>query len=320
MDSSKSDYQSWLASYRARLKKIVDAATADSIIESFAATKTTSFRVNGIKSTPQAALDALSQAEVQTNPVAWCDEAFTVSPDQRESLSHSSLASEGHIYIQGLSSIFATLVLEPQPDQWNLDLAAAPGGKASHIADLMNNQGKLSVVEPIRKRMYRLADNLNRLGVTIQKTYLMDGRKAGGKVPDRFDCVLLDAPCSGDSRIRADKPDSWKFWSPRKVKEQSRKQKGLIESAFQSTKPGGTLVYCTCSLSPEENELQVDHLLRNQTDADLSPIEVPFSNWQPGLTRWEDAQLDKRLMQCVRILPNQEFDSFFIAKIRKRDD
>ena len=145
----------------------------------------------------------------------------------RSRLTHCELAENGAIYVQGLSSIFATTVLDPQPEQWNLDLASAPGGKASHMAAMMDDRGKLSVVEPVKPRMYRLAANLKRLGVTISKTYLMDGRKVGRKVPDRFDCIMLDAPCSSDSRIRLDNPDSWKFWSERKVREQSRKQKGL---------------------------------------------------------------------------------------------
>jgi 16S rRNA (cytosine1407-C5)-methyltransferase len=241
-----------------------------------------------------------------------------VSPDQRDAITHSQLATDGAIYVQGLSSIFASLVLDPQPGQWNLDLAAAPGGKASHVAALMENDGKLSVVEPIKKRMYRLADNMKRLGVTISKTYLMDGRKAGQKVPERFDCVLLDAPCSGESRIHGTDPKSYEFWSPRKIKEQSRKQKGLIESAFKCLKPGGTMLYSTCSFAPEENEAIVAHLL-DATDgqAKLLPIEMPFENWQTGLTSFQENQFPNELNQTRRILPNEFFDGFYLAKISK---
>lgn len=88
------------------------------------------------------------------------------------------------------------------------------------------------MVEPVRKRMYRLADNLKRMGSKISKTYLMDGRKAGQKVPDRFDRVMLDAPCSSEARMRLADPDSCKYWNLRKIREQSRKQTGLIASAF----------------------------------------------------------------------------------------
>jgi 16S rRNA (cytosine1407-C5)-methyltransferase len=301
-----------------RLRQIVQPQHFDQVLASFSNTKTSSFRVNTILADSAGAVDQLRADGISPEAISWCDHAFEVPHDQRDKLTHSSLATEGGIYIQGLSSIFTSLVLDPKPSQWNLDLAAAPGGKASHIAALMTNDGKLSVVEPIKKRMYRLADNLKRLGVAISKTYLMDGRNAGRKVPDRFDRVLLDAPCSGESRIHTSDPKSYEFWSPRKIKEQSRKQKGLIESAFACLKPGGAMVYSTCSFAPEENEAIVAHLL-NETngDARLQPIEMPFDNWQPGLTSFDESEYPEDLKHCRRILPDERFDGFFLARILK---
>ena len=304
--------------YGLRLKEIVGEEAAAAVLHSFSAPKRTSFRVNTIRGPVEPAIGAIESLGVSVAPVSWCELAFSVSAEDRSKLTHSELAESGHIYVQGLSSIFASTVLEPEPEQWNLDLASAPGGKASHIAAMMDNRGKLSVVEPIKPRMYRLADNLKRLGVTISRTYLMDGRKVGRKVPDRFDCVMLDAPCSSDSRIRSDKPDSWKFWSERKVREQARKQKGLIVSAFESLKPGGTLLYCTCSFSPEENEAVVSHLMES-TEGAAKPlaIEMPFDNWQPGLKGFRDMEFDEAATLSRRVLPNEEFDAFFLARFTK---
>lgn len=304
--------------YCDRLLNIVGAEAFDSVLASFEAQKTTAVRVNPLRGPIGETVLALQQHGLTLAPIDWCEHAFSVSADQRELLTHSPFAESGHIYVQGRSSIFASLVLDPQPEQWNLDLASAPGGKACHMAALMDNRGKLSVVEPIKPRMYRLADNLKRQGVSISKTYLMDGRKVGRKVPDRFDSVMLDAPCSGDSRIRKDKPKSWEFWSQRKVKEQSRKQKGLIESAFASLKRGGTMLYCTCSFSPEENEAIVNHLIQaTDGDAELQAIEMPFNNWQPGMAAFADQAYDATIERCRRILPNEHFDAFFIAKFHK---
>jgi len=306
------------ADFLDRLQRIVGEEHFDSVIASFSGPKRTSFRVNTIRTEASEVVQQLPGEGLSLDAIPWCDHAFEVPLDQREAVTHSRLATDGKIYVQGLSSIFASLVLNPQPDQWNLDLAAAPGGKASHIAALMQNEGKLSVVEPIKKRMYRLADNLKRLGVSISKTYLMDGRKAGQKVPDRFDCVLLDAPCSGESRIHTSDPKSYEFWGPRKIKEQSRKQKGLIESAFKCLKPGGTMVYSTCSFAPEENEAIVAHLLAVAgEEAELRPIDMPFDNWQPGLDSFDDNQYGDELRHTRRILPNDRFDGFYIAKISK---
>ena len=144
--------------------------------------------------------------------------------------------------------------------------------------------------------------------------YQADGRGIGRKVPQRFHRVLLDAPCSSEARIRLDDPASYAHWKPRKVKETSRKQRGLIRSAYQALKPGGELVYCTCAFSPEENELVVDHLLRSEPAAEPLPSAVPGL---PGLTRWNGRTLDPRIDACRRVIPDGLFDGFFIARIRK---
>ncbi len=304
-----------------RLREIVTPRDFPSVIESFLLPKQTAFRVNRILAESSDVANQLAAANLPLHPVDWCEHAFCVSPEHRTALTHSAAATENRIYVQGLSSILATLILDPQPGEWNLDLAAAPGGKSSHMVALMNNQGKLSVVEPIRKRMYRLADNLKRLGSEISKTYLMDGRKAGQKVPGRFDRVLLDAPCSSESRMRADEPKSFEFWSDRKIREQSRKQSGLIQSAFTTLKPGGTMLYCTCSFAPEENEAIVSGLLNSVgQQAEVLPIDMPIDNWQAGLSRFGDSQYHEDVDKTRRILPNEWFDGFYLARIKKRAD
>jgi len=304
--------------FRSRLSTMLDETTLRAVVESFDVQKKTTFRINTLLADPNDTIDELQQLGVDPQPVGWCDHAFWVAADDRDRLTHATAAVNGRIYIQGLSSILATLVLDPQPGEWNLDLAAAPGGKSTHIVARMQNQGKLSVVEPVRKRMFRLADNLKRLGSQISRTYLMDGRKVGQKVPDRFDRVLLDAPCSSEARMRTSDPKTTQFWSPRKIREQSRKQLGLIESAFQSLKPGGTLLYCTCSFAPEENEAIVSALLdRMEGEAILLDLDLPIDNWQPGLPSFGELQFHPSIARCRRILPNSLFDAFFMGKIRK---
>ncbi len=286
---------------------------------SFCEPKWTSFRVNPLRCSIEDAQDELNEAGIALGNVAGCDHAFVVEPRFRQAITRSRLVESGGIHIQGLSSIMATLVLDPQPGEEILDLAAAPGGKATHMAALMNNLGWLSVVEPIRKRMFVLAENLKRAGVTISHTYLMDGRRVGKKVPMRFDRVMLDAPCSGESRFRSNDPKTWRFWSLRKIREQARKQQGLIASAFQALRPGGRMLYGTCSFAPEENEAIVNHLLHIYPDqASLVPIELPFQHWQPGLTHFEDWHCNEQIEHARRILPNHQFDGFFMALIEKQ--
>ncbi len=306
-----------------RLNQIVPAQQQPAVTRWFYEPKRTSFRVNTLRGTTDEIVDRLCQqsglARDKIVNLDWCDHAFHVAAGDRSAVTHSQAASEGDIYVQGLSSVLCALMLAPQPGQWNLDMCAAPGGKATHLAQLMGNEGKLSVVEPIKKRMYRLADNLKRQSITIGKTYLMDGRKVGGKVPARFDCIMLDAPCSGESRMHVRDPESFAFWSPRKIREQSRKQKGLILSAFQALKPGGRLMYSTCSFAPEENEAIVQHLLDANEQAHLVSLSIPIQNTQPGLTSFQDLQFSNQMERACRILPNDRFDGFFMALICKAD-
>ncbi|HMO13913.1 MAG TPA: RsmB/NOP family class I SAM-dependent RNA methyltransferase [Pirellulaceae bacterium] len=301
-----------------RLETIVPADWLSIVHESFLHPKSTSFRVNTLKCTPDIARQELSAAGIALAPIEWCEHAFAVPASARASITHHPLAENGGLYVQGLSSILASLLLDPQPGEQVLDLAAAPGGKANHLAALMKNMGWLSVVEPIRKRMFVLADNLKRAGVKISHTYLMDGRKVGDKVPGRFDRVMLDAPCSGEARFSIDEPETFAYWSPRKINEQARKQKALIVSAFKALRSGGRMLYCTCSFAPEENESIVDHLLQMYPDeARLVALDLPITNWHAGLTWFGNDRWSDQLQLARRILPNELFDGFFLARIEK---
>jgi len=210
-------------------------------------------------------------------------------------------------------------VLDPQPGEEVLDLAAAPGGKTLHLAARMGNQGRIAAVEAIRERFYKLRTLLQRHGATMVDTYLADGRSIGRKTPERFDRVLLDAPCSCESRFAPSQPDSCRYWSPRKIKESARKQKGLLRSAADCLRPGGTLLYCTCTFAPEENELVVASLLDDVGDAmEVVPFDSPVANVQPGLTEWEGRPLPYTLRHSLRILPTAQMDAAYLCKLVKR--
>jgi 16S rRNA (cytosine1407-C5)-methyltransferase len=230
-------------------------------------------------------------------------------------LSETAAAERGAIYQQNPSSYFAASVLAPRPGEEVLDLAAAPGSKTIAMAAMMGNSGRIAAVEPVKARFHRLRANLARCGVTNVQLYQRDGRGVGRAVGERFDRVLLDAPCSSEARMRWHAPATYRHWTTRKVKEAVRKQKSLIRSAYASLKPGGELVYSTCSFAPEENEGVVNHLLE-RTDAELLPVERCPPNAVPGVTTWRKrGRLE--LARCVRIVPDGVWDGFFIARIKK---
>jgi tRNA (cytosine49-C5)-methyltransferase len=290
-------------------------------LAAFNASKWPSFRVNQLRAEPEAVLAELDESGLDVAPVSWAQEAgiaaFQCPPEQRESLTHSAAAEAGDIYIQSLSSMLAPLLLQPQEEDWVLDLAAAPGGKTILLAEMMGDNGKISAVEPVRNRFFRLKANLERCGVENTRVYLKDGRAVGKLKPESFDRVLLDAPCSSESRFRAGEPGSYSHWNLRKVKECAQKQKRLILSAFDALQPGGLLCYCTCSYSPEENEAVVAHLLKKREGVELCEAELPVDNYSPGITEWQGRPLADDCSQTLRVWPTEQMDGFFLALIRK---
>lgn len=247
-------------------------------------------------------------------PIPGMERCGAVPAADREALLADAAVTDGALYPINPSSVLAARALGARPGEEVLDLAAAPGGKTLILAAAMGNSGRIAAVEAVKGRFHRMRANLERLGVTNVQLYLADGRSIGRKVPERFDRVLLDAPCSSEARIRLDEPSSYAHWKPRKIRETARKQRGLIRSAFAALKPGGEMLYCTCAFAPEENELVVAYLLGAEPAAVLLTLDVPG---HPGLTCWEGRELDPRLERTRRILPDDLFDGFFIARIGK---
>ncbi|MDO9206917.1 MAG: RsmB/NOP family class I SAM-dependent RNA methyltransferase, partial [Sulfuricurvum sp.] len=267
--------------FRERLSQIVPREQFDAIISTFDTPKQVTFRVNTLKSTPEELEAELEAANIPYERVGWqkgfIGGVYRISPDDKLRLTSSDPFYGGRLYIQNLASMIAPLILAPQPEETILDLAAAPGGKTLMLAGMMENTGWLSAVELSRERFFRMCDNLKSQGVTNAHTYMTDGRSVGKKCPEMFDRILLDAPCSSEARFKTHEPKSMSFWSIHKVKETSKLQRRLLLSAFDALKPGGKLLYSTCSFSPEENESPLQHLLeRHGERLKTLPLSLPF--------------------------------------------
>ncbi len=290
-----------------------------SVLASFRQPKAVTLRINVLRGGLEEIQKGLTQAGFRLSPLPWPGYAFELPPERKRALTESAFFSHGGIYIQNPSSLLAGEILAPRPGEEILDLCAAPGGKTSHLAMLMGNRGRIAAVEPVKDRYFRLRANLQRLGVTIAHCYRMDGRSVGRKTPERFDRVLIDAPCSSEARFRVGEPDSFAHWGLRKIQECARKQKRLLLSGADALKPGGRLLYCTCSFAPEENEAVVDHVLRRQDRLRVIPIELPAAGAriQNGLDRWQGDRFDPQVRHAVRILPDRRFDGFFLCLMEK---
>lgn len=300
-----------------RLRRIVPARRLDGVLARFAADPAVGLRVNPLRAELPAVVDELTRAGLSLTALPWYACGFTVPAAQRALLTAHPATGDGRVYVQSPSSMAAALALGAAPGEAVLDLAAAPGGKTTLLAAEMRNEGALSAVEPVRDRFFRLRATLARMGVTLAKTYAKDGADVGALVPERFDRVLLDAPCSSEARFDRRDPKSMAHWRVRKVHEAARKQARLIRSGFAALKPGGVMVYCTCSFAPEENEAVLHGLLAEHGDAvEVEDLALPVAH-EPGLTAWDGDELDARVSRAARILPDEVMDGFFLCRVRK---
>lgn len=217
----------------------------------------------------------------------------------------------GHYYIQDLSSCMAVDALGVSEDHAALDVAAAPGGKTTFMAQRMKNTGSIIALEPSEKRARSLSFNLARCGVYNTCVLLMDGLHAE-KLQTRFDRVLLDAPCSCEGVIAKDATRKTSH-TPEDVDYCSSMQDRLIEVAARMVKPGGILVYSTCSFAPEENEMVVDRLQQKFGNVTVEPLEFGSS----GLTKFGDMAFVDQMKNARRLYPHMDDTTgFFIARLR----
>ncbi len=249
-----------------------------------------------------------------TTPVPWCSEAFqfrSPAPHLGQTLEYLL----GAFYIQAAAPTLAVTVLDPQPRERILDMCAAPGGKTTQIAARMQNTGLLVANEPKRRRLAPLVRNLERCGVANAILTAAPGAMLPRTFHNYFDRILLDAPCSGDGIVR--KSDAvLEHWSPEKAVARGHHQVGLLRAAFHMLRPGGTLVYSTCSLSVEENEAVLTGLLKRYgRKAELLPIGCFDAPALPGAMA---SRYPAELAQAVRVWPHlHDTEGAFVARITK---
>ena len=192
-------------------------------------------------------------------------------------------------------------------------MCAAPGSKASQLAQYMENTGVLIANDYTGIRLAPLGINLQRMGVRNHMITLMHGQWFKNL---QLDAVLVDAPCSGTGTIRKS-IKTLEIWNPEMVKKLSYVQKKLIQNGFNLLRPGETLVYSTCSQEPEENEGVVDFLLKNNPNAKIEKIDLDIKH-SPAVLAFEKNEYDASIKKTLRLWPqDNDTEGFFVAKIRK---
>lgn len=279
--------------------------------------RTQSVRINPLKGDPSKTLQALQELGWEGEPYDWIGNAYTIS-SSLEAVRDSEVVASGQAFIQNAASWLPVLVLEPKAGELILDVCAAPGGKTSHIAALTNNQARIWANDNSRPRLAKMRANFERLGVEAEQLTLFDATQLARKLEgQQFDKILLDAPCSGEGMMHLDNDKDFAMWSVAQIKRLQQLQKRVIGQAWQLLKPGGTLVYSTCTMAPEENEAVIDYLLRSQDDAVAETIALNLPNRVSTVRTWNGKEFSPEAGKGMRLVPSKHIEAFFVCKLKK---
>ena len=254
----------------------------------------------------------LAEAGLAARPLDWHPGALRLAAGLSAG-GHWGLAA-GLYQIQEEAAMLPVRLLDPRPGERILDLCAAPGNKTAQIALAMGTAGTVVANDPQRDRLAALRLTVKRLGLFNVVTT----RRAGEEYPlaaGPFDRILVDAPCSGEGTWRRGR--GWPAGIAAGFRERlAQRQRRLLERAVRLCRPGGRIVYSTCTFAPEENEMVVEQLLRDHADrVSLAPARVTGFPSDPGITRWAGSDLDPRLRDTLRVWPHRADTGGFFAAV-----
>lgn len=289
------------------------------VIGVFSQRAVTTIRLNPLMGDVEETKKSLIQKGLELEPTNLEENTYFVRNHDKSEVSQTEEYQNGKFYIQNLSSILDTVILDPKPNENILDMCAAPGSKTTHIAAITKNQSKILANDNDASRVASLKNVLSQFGAKSARATFSDATEFGKKYPEYFDRVLLDAPCSGEGMIYMNSMKPLRFWSLDKIKRNSYLQRDLILSAFRTLKTGGTMVYSTCTLEPEENEGIISSLLEHFPNAELQEINVGIDKqyMMNGITKWSGHKYNPAVRKTLRIIPNSKMMGFYIAKIKK---
>ncbi len=259
-------------------------------------------------------------------PIPWTDNGFYYEKEDHPSRHPYYYA--GLYYLQEPSAMAPAQSLPVYPGEQVLDLCAAPGGKATELAEKLQGRGLLVANDISASRAKGLLKNLEMFGVSNSFVTVAAPARLAEQFPESFDKILVDAPCSGEGMFRRDEASA-KAWSPEKVKDCAKTQKEIIRQAAAMLRPGGRMLYSTCTFSPEEDEQVIASLLETDPEMELLPIPMSegFTCGKPDLAGpdWTcDSGRESGpevLTGCVRIYPHKAAgEGHFLALLQKRAD
>lgn len=284
-----------------RIKKAYNEEYVE-IIKGFNEDRLLTLRVNTNKSDRQEIIDFFNSKKIEYKVVDWYDNAFIVETNNEKEIFDSDIFNNGKIYIQSLSSMLPAIIMNPKDNTDILDMTSAPGGKSTLMSNIAP-KSRITCYEKDKIRAEKLKHNISLQGA--KNCFVMVGDAT--KIEDyyKFDNILLDSPCSGSGTIMIKNEKTYDYFSEKLLSNLKITQKKLLEKAITLTKKGGTIVYSTCSILPEENEDIIQPFI-NQNKVKIEKIKdynIPL--------------LPCKIDGAICVKPTQYYEGFFVCKMIK---
>lgn len=298
--SIKYSHPKWLVK---RLLAILGREEAEAFLAADNAVAPLTVQVNPLRTTADALTAELEAAGVTVKPHAWVPDCLELSGTG--DLTALEAFREGKFLVQDPAARLVSLIADVRPGQRVMDVCAAPGGKTFSAAFAMEGKGEIVSCDLHENKLKRIADGMERLGLTCVRTQAADGRTRNPDWVGAFDTVLVDAPCSGLGIIRK-KPDT-RYKKADDLFALPVIQAAILDNAAAYVRPGGTLVYSTCTILPEENETQITAFLAEHPEFSLEPFSLPqpVGETDGQLTLWPQ---------------RHDTDGFYICRMRRRGE
>lgn len=279
----------------------------DEIIRGYLCNRPITFRVNTSKTDINQIKEQFKSLNIKFKEVSWNNTALIIEDTDVNTIKELDIYKDGKMYMQSLSSMIPPIVVAPKEGENILDMAAAPGGKTTQMANLSNNKAMITACEKNKIRAERLKYNLEKQGASRVTVMLKDARRLDDFFS--FDKILLDAPCSGSGTINLNETSIEKFFTRELVDRSIKTQKELLKKAVKILKINGELIYSTCSILKEENERVVEEIL-SLGNIEIVPIDEGYFKNIP--------LLPVNIKGTICVCPTDLYEGFFVAKLRKR--
>lgn len=298
--------------FQFKMKQLLREEYED-FLKAYQGPKQSGLRINTLKISVD---QFLQQSPFELRSVPWTDAGFYYDTESKPG--KHPFHDAGLYYIQEPSAMAVAEIVDPQPGEKVLDLCAAPGGKTTHLAALMNQEGLLvsNEIHPARAKV--LSQNVERMGIKNAVVLNETPDRLATRFQSYFDRILVDAPCSGEGMFRKD-PKACEEWSLDHVAMCARRQTDILEQAAKMLRPGGRLVYSTCTFSPEENEQVIQTFLQHHASFSVEKVKR-YDGFDGGRPDWLD-EPGGEIEQTIRIWPQRvQGEGHYIAVLSKSVD